>query len=268
MPSLSGYYLPAGIYTAEGEDANGVYFKAPAGVRLLSLAGSTEVTGGIYLPKQGRAGVRGFAYLNLPVRGRESYFLPDVFFAAFGKSWIIFPEGRPEEPSQWSIELSRPGRPESGPCRIYDSRHRLMMAGVLHEGKMDGKWTSFASDGSRLAEMSFRAGVPDGPVIMWFGPFAYPDARGRVKLSGVFRNGKFDGVVTRYHPSGSKRCVRRYDHGVLVQAQLWSPDGVKQPAAWAEREAVDELKADRTYVNDLETIVRQALAKARRISTG
>ena len=89
MPSLSGYYLPAGIYMAEGEDADGVFFRAPPGAKSLSLAGGTDAEGGIYLPKRGAKGVRGYAYIRLPLVGRSPYFLPDYFFSAYGQKWRI-----------------------------------------------------------------------------------------------------------------------------------------------------------------------------------
>lgn len=89
MPSLSGYYLRPGIYRAEKEDANGVFFKAPKGVKLLSLTGNTEVDGGIYLPKSGTSNVRGYVYLRVPLREYSSYFLPNKFFSAYDKKWTI-----------------------------------------------------------------------------------------------------------------------------------------------------------------------------------
>jgi hypothetical protein len=88
-PSLSGYYLPPGIYRAEKEDAGGVFFKAPSGMKLLSLTGSTPVKGGIYLPKQDTVGVRGYVYLKMPVFGGFSYLLPNAFFSHYGKTWKV-----------------------------------------------------------------------------------------------------------------------------------------------------------------------------------
>lgn len=88
MPSLTGYYLPPGIYEAESEDADGVFFKAPQGAKSLSLLGSVDVDGGIYLPKIGRKHVRGYAYLGVLV-GHSHYILPDDFFATYGKNWGI-----------------------------------------------------------------------------------------------------------------------------------------------------------------------------------
>jgi hypothetical protein len=90
-PELSGYHLPAGIYVAESEDANGVFFKAPGGFKLESATGGTDTKGGIYLPKEGSVGVRGHVYLWMTVFGGhwESYLLPDQFFSRYGKTWKI-----------------------------------------------------------------------------------------------------------------------------------------------------------------------------------
>lgn len=88
-PEMSGYYLPAGNYKAEAEDARGVFFKAPPGMKLLSLTGDTQVEGGIYLAKPGFSGVRGHVYLHMPLLGRQSYVLPDKFFSHYGEKWKI-----------------------------------------------------------------------------------------------------------------------------------------------------------------------------------
>jgi hypothetical protein len=90
-PELSGYSLPAGVYAAEDEDTNGVFFKAPDGFKLESVTGATNTKGGIYLPKSGTVGVRGHVYLWMPVFGGhwESYLLPDQFFSHYGKTWRI-----------------------------------------------------------------------------------------------------------------------------------------------------------------------------------
>src|SRR2546426_12839446 len=44
--------------------------------------------------------------------------------------------------SKWTIELASSEPSPSGPCRIYDDLHRLMLDGTLASGKMDGTWTS------------------------------------------------------------------------------------------------------------------------------
>ncbi len=88
-PEMSGYYLPAGIYSAEKEDLKGVLFRAPQGAKLLSLTGSTVVEAGIYLPKSGTSDVRGHVSLKMPAMGWQAYFLPDKFFSGYGTKWRI-----------------------------------------------------------------------------------------------------------------------------------------------------------------------------------
>src|SRR5207249_4868483 len=76
--------------------------------------------------------------------------------------------------SKWTIELASSEPSPSGPCRIYDDLHRLMLDGSLLSGKMDGTWTSTGSDGSRLATWSYREGVRHGPLKMWYGALVIP----------------------------------------------------------------------------------------------
>jgi hypothetical protein len=262
MPSLSGYYLPAGIYPAEKEDTNGVFFKAPKGFKSLSLTGSTETEGGIYLPKPD-TGVRGYVYLRMPLLGNTRYELPDWFFSAYGKKWTILPDAATES-RHWTIELASSNTPPSGPCKIYDRQQKLMLGGTLASGKMDGTWTSFGSDGTRLAVWSYHQGVKNGPVELWYGAFGYPEAAGRRQLEGTFADGDFDGTVTCYYPSGARECMRTYEHKMLKSARYWSSNGAEQPAAAALAEANSEHKVDMAYLAKLEEITAQALAQAQR----
>jgi len=263
MPSLSGYYLPAGIYTAEKEDANGVFFKAPKGIKSLSLTGSTETEGGIYLPKSDTTGIRGYVYLRMPLLGTSRYELPDWFFSAYGKKWTILQDVTTDS-SNWTIELASSNSPPSGPCKIYDRQQRLMLEGMLASGKMDGTWTSFGSNGDRLAVLSYHQGIRNGPVEMWYGAFAFPEAAGHRKLDGTFVDGDYEGTVTRYYPSGARQGERVYEHKALKGARFWLPNGTAKPVAAAMSEAESDHKADMTYLAKLEDMVAQSLAHAQR----
>jgi len=99
---------------------------------------------------------------------------------------------------------------------------------------------------------------------MWYGPFAYPEARDRRKLEGAFLDGDYEGTVTRYYPSGARESLRVYEHKVLTRAQYWSPDGVEKSAASAQARAVSELKADLIYLATLEDMVARSLNQAHR----
>lgn len=170
----------------------------------------------------------------------------------------------PNDASQWTIDLASSEALPSGPCRIYDEVHRLMLEGTLAAGKMDGTWTSFGSDGGRLSVLSYRGGVLNGPVQMWYGFLAYPEARGRLKLEGAFVDGVYDGTVTRYYPSGARQSVRVYNHGLLKSSRYWSLNGTERSAPSSEANAEFELKADMNYMAAQEGMVARSLAQANR----
>ena len=141
-----------------------------------------------------------------------------------------------------------------------------MLDGTLVAGKMDGTWTSYSSQGARLPLLrcSYRDGVRNGPVQMWYGPLAYPFASGRLNTEGTFLDGVYDGTVTAYYPSGTKRTVRLYDHGTLRSCHYWSPDGMEYFTSDAASEVKREKEADLRYIAVEEDTVTQALAQARR----
>lgn len=166
--------------------------------------------------------------------------------------------------SKWTIELTSSEAPPTGPCRIYDDQHRLMLDGTLTSGKMDGTWTSTGSGGVHLATWSYRHGVRSGPVSMWYGPLAYPGAGGHLKLEGTFVDGSYHGVVTRFYPSGTRQCVRIYEHGVLKSCQYWWAGGSEASPSTAIRKAKFEHKQDMMYLSALEDCVTRSLREARR----
>lgn len=168
--------------------------------------------------------------------------------------------------SKWTIDLASSEPTPSGPCRIYDDLGRLMLTGTLSDGKMDGTWTSFSSQGARLPllKWSYRNSLRNGLVQMWYGPLAYPEASGHLNTEGTFLDGAYDGTVTAYYPSGAKKSMRMYDRGTLKNCRYWSPEGVEHSATEAVAEANRETKADLDYIASEEDGVTRALAQAHR----
>jgi hypothetical protein len=168
--------------------------------------------------------------------------------------------------SNWTIELASSEPSPSGSCKVYDDLGRLMLEGMLSAGKMDGTWTSFSSQGVRLPLLrwAYRDGARNGPVQMWYGPLAYPEASGHLNTEGTFLDGVYDGTVTTYYPSGTKISVRIYDHGTLKSCQYWSPEGVEHSSAEAVAEANRETQSDLRYITSEEDSVTRALAQAHR----
>ncbi len=170
----------------------------------------------------------------------------------------------PNDASKWTIEVTSSDPKPTGPIRIFDEQNRLMLDGSLVAGQMDGTWTGWSSQKDRLVIWTYRAGVRNGPIQMWYGRFAIPEAAGRLKLEGAFLDGKYDGAVTRNHPSGARRSVRIYKNGTIESARCWAPDGTEQTPAFTADVAAEEHKADMLYLEQLEGIVTRSLAQAHR----
>lgn len=254
MPSLSGYYLPAGVYQAESEDAEGVFFKAPKGARSLSLTGSIEVEGGIFLPKQGGRDVRGYVYLILPVVGRLTYFLPDQFFAAYGKSWAILDV----EFGAYLIKGKKLNGLYDGPVEIWTSPTARQMAGKFSRGNPVGSWTFWDSKGTRIATLEYADGIQSGSVEMWYGSFAYPEDAGKLKLRGVLRGGRWDGSVTSYYRNGQIHSERTYEKGVLVRTVSYDDDGKALTPDQSRQQGEQDDRADETYLAGLDLNLRDS----------
>ncbi len=258
MPSLSGYLLPAGFYEAEREDASGVFFKAPKGTRSLSVAGSAEVEGGIYLPKQNAMGVRGHAYLRLPLVGESSYFLPDAFFAAYGKSWGVIPG-----PDTYVLNAAKIDGVFQGLAEIWSSPTIRVAGGLLRDGKPDGVWTFWDSRGAKIVTLTYRDGELNGPVEMWYGSFTDPRNAGNIKLRGTLLNGLWNGTVSQFYSDGLHLLGERtYQSGHLISAHYAEADAEKISGAQIKSRADADDSSDKRYIHSLQKTVSEPLRMA------
>ena len=168
------------------------------------------------------------------------------------------------DPSKGTVELTSSDALPSGSYRIYDPRNRLMLEGTLASGKKDGVWTAWSSKGDKLYELLYRQDVLNGPILMWFGSSYVSKARGHLMLVGSFLDGVYDGKVMRYYPSGARKCVSVYDHGVLKSSQYWLADGSESSTTTAQEQAANDLKSDMAYLAATDEVIATSLATAQR----
>ena len=174
------------------------------------------------------------------------------------------PQNNIKGPSQWTIELPSQAHPQDGSCKIIDDHGNLMLAGVLKNGKMDGEWKAYGSNGDCLVAINYADGVRNGKVEMWYGKVAFPDAKGRLKLAGTFSAGSYHGIVTRYFPTGARTSERQYQYGLITKAQYWSSNGAPESSERSLQLEKEEVAADLGYLSQLEQMVPLSLASSRR----
>lgn len=107
--NASHYQLPSGVYPAEAQDSRGVYYRAPAPIRisgLVALGGEELVEGGIYVPHSSARRAMGGLWLYVidGEGGVTADAIPGPLSWDEGDRWRIETVDFVEEPA------ARPGR--------------------------------------------------------------------------------------------------------------------------------------------------------------
>ena len=104
------------------------------------------------------------------------------------------------------------GGPESG----------YLKQGLSRDGKKEGVWRMYDSEGRVLMECSYEAGRLHGTMTMW-------RPEGFKAQESQYVDGRLDGVVRGWHSNGNEAFRQTYRDGVLEgEAFEWFPDGSLQ----------------------------------------
>ena len=103
-----------------------------------------------------------------------------------------------------------------------------MREGEYVDGKKDGPWVIYFSDGTRASEGSYRGGQKHGPWTLY-----HPN--GHKKSEATFVDGKYTGLYTSCHENGQRRWQGRYNDITGTSA-----DGTKE-GVWHDYEEDGEM---------------------------
>lgn len=106
-------------------------------------------------------------------------------------------------------------RVKHGRWRVF-VQGRLDHEGTYRDGKKEGAWVGFTSDGARAWTASWKDGFEHGVWRTWF-------SNGKLETEINYTRGKLDGPWKSFHPNGRARDVQRYAAG-LLDGRLTSRD--------------------------------------------
>jgi hypothetical protein len=135
-----------------------------------------------------------------------------------------------------------------GDYRFVNSQGSTEAQGHFIDGKMDGSWVFWTSDGTKVAEISYDRGVRSGPFRLYWSNLLNPDFAGKLKAEGKAQDGKQVGEHISYLPDGQ----------VDSRAKILE-DGQIQPSIGSSEVARKKLAADDRYFAGLEAAVLGAL---------
>lgn len=145
------------------------------------------------------------------------------------------------------------GIPE-GPYTLYAPSGRVEAKGEFKDGKMDGKWTFFDYDGTKLVELKYKDGLRHGKCYMWYGArYKKGRFRGNIKLVMEFESGLAHGKMRTYYASGALHSKEFIDSGKIVEVKLWNKHGKLVPEKEALAISRSGLKADIKYLSTIES---------------
>lgn len=136
----------------------------------------------------------------------------------------------------------------AGDYRFVNSQGSAEAQGHFIDGKMDGLWLFWTSDGTKVAEISYDRGVRSGPFRLYWSNFLNPDFAGKLKAEGKAQNGKQVSEHISYLPDGQ----------IDSRAKILE-DGQIQPSIGSSEIARKKLEADDRYFAGLEAGVLGAL---------
>ncbi|HEX3999528.1 MAG TPA: toxin-antitoxin system YwqK family antitoxin [Pirellulales bacterium] len=109
---------------------------------------------------------------------------------------------------------------KQGPWKFWASNGKPVKTENYRDGKLDGAWTLFHDDGSKERDESYQAGKRDGKWVSY-------DSGGKnqpVKQE-EYKDGEYDGTVIEWYSNGNKKLETHYVAGKLDgQQSLWYRD--------------------------------------------
>jgi len=144
-----------------------------------------------------------------------------------------------------------------GAVEIWTTPDYRQAAGKYYKGEPDGKWTFWDQAGTKVTEITYRAGTFTGAVTMWHNTASGPRYRGKLKFRGSFNDGWWEGSVLTYYPNGKVRSERSYVNGVISAAYAYHPNGKAIAKDEADKIARKDEADDNAYVDAIDAFIRK-----------
>ena len=93
-----------------------------------------------------------------------------------------------------------------------------LVEGELYRGKRTGEWTFRDGEGTRTSRVTYRGGVPDGPVTIYW-------SNGKKQWSGELDRNRRHGDWKYYSASGARVGAFRFSNGTLRAAWTYHDTG-------------------------------------------
>ena len=148
--------------------------------------------------------------------------------------------------------------PGSGLSQIVSPSGQVLCTGRWSSDGPEGTWDFYESTGNRTATITFSQGAAAGRLRFYWGSLVVPSAAGKLQVTGIVRDGKFEQRWIRYAANGTVMNETVYWDDEMMSTRSYSPEGAELDPAAAGARARQLDNADRRLLRFLLTIMHHA----------
>jgi len=108
--------------------------------------------------------------------------------------------------------------PYTGWIKEIDPETKAKTLGYLKTGRKEGRWITWAENGTKILEAIWAEDRLNGPFLEWYD-------NGIKRTIGLTKDGEVDGPWQEFYPNGKVAFHAANRIGHLVSIQVWKPDG-------------------------------------------
>ena len=108
--------------------------------------------------------------------------------------------------------------PYTGWTKEIDPNTKAKTLGYLKTGRKEGRWITWAENGTKILEAMWAEGRMEGIYLAWHND-------GTNKVKGQTRDGEVDGTWQEFYTDGKIELSSVNRIGRLVSIKVWKPDG-------------------------------------------
>ena len=148
--------------------------------------------------------------------------------------------------------------PGSNLSRIVSPKDQVVCIGRWSADGPEGPWDFYESSGNQTALITFNRGVVDGPLRFYWGSLVVPSAAGKLQVTGMVRDGRFEQRWFRYAANGKLMNEAVYWDDEMITANSYSSEGAELSPGEAAARSVQLDNEDRRFLRLLLNIVHHA----------
>jgi len=165
-----------------------------------------------------------------------------------------------------TVRLAKTSDPVDGSIECRDPDGKLRMAGTFVDGKEDGPWVFYDSQGIKMADLAMKRGSLSGSCTFYYSSLAPAGAAGKIQVEFLFDETGRTGYYSAFYPTGKKMIMAELQGRQVKTAHSWDELGKVDNPATTAAITVKAIASDDQLLADLGREEQMFMTQSRRES--